>query len=76
VRPEQLEVRPREDSIANGLAGEVEQCRYYGHDALLHIRLDAPDGKQVLLARVGGKQALLAGTPVSLAAHGPVTIVE
>jgi iron(III) transport system ATP-binding protein len=78
VRPEQLEVRPREDSVADGLAGEVEQCRYYGHDALLHIRLDESSGcgKRVLLARVGGEQALPAGTPVILAAHGPVTIVE
>jgi iron(III) transport system ATP-binding protein len=59
-----------------GLTGEVEQCRYYGHDALLHIRLDGPSDKQVLLARVQGEQALPAGTPVLLAAHGPVTIVE
>jgi iron(III) transport system ATP-binding protein len=61
---------------ANGLTGEVEQCRYYGHDALLHIRLDGPSDEQVLLARVQGDQALPAGTPVLLAAHGPVTIVE
>jgi iron(III) transport system ATP-binding protein len=76
VRPEQLEVRPRGESVADGLAGEVEQCRYYGHDALLHIRVDEPGGEQVLLARVHGEQALPAGTPVSLAAHGPVTVVE
>jgi iron(III) transport system ATP-binding protein len=76
VRPEQLEVRPRGESSTDGLVGEVEQCRYYGHDALLHIRIDEPHGEQVLLARVQGEQALPAGTPVSLAAHGPVTIVE
>jgi iron(III) transport system ATP-binding protein len=76
VRPEQLEVRPRGESATDGLVGEVEQCRYYGHDALLHIRIDESHGEQVLLARVGGEQALPAGTPVSLAAHGPVTIVE
>jgi iron(III) transport system ATP-binding protein len=94
VRPEQLEVRPREESslgspddpaempedfsaTTGGLTGEVQQCRYYGHDALLHIRLDELDGgKQLLLARVQGEQALPAGTPVLLAAHGPVTIVE
>jgi iron(III) transport system ATP-binding protein len=68
---------PLGESVADGLAGEVEQCRYYGHDALLHIRLDEPgDGKQVLLARVQGERALPAGTQVLLAAHGPVTIVE
>jgi iron(III) transport system ATP-binding protein len=46
VRPEQLEVRVRADGSADsdvdrgavGLEGRVEQCRYYGHDALLHIR--------------------------------------
>ena len=76
VRPEQLEVRPRGESVADGLVGEVEQCRYYGHDALLHIRLDEPGGEQVLLARVQGEQALPAGTPVTLAAHGPVTIAQ
>lgn len=77
VRPEQLEVHPRGESIADGLAGKVDQCHYYGHDALLHIRLDKLDGgKQVLLARVQGEQALPAGTQVLLAAHGPVTIVE
>jgi iron(III) transport system ATP-binding protein len=77
VRPEQLEVRPQTESVVNdGLGGEVEQCRYYGHDALLHIRLDElAGGEQVLLARVNGEQALPAGTPVLLAAHGPVTIV-
>jgi iron(III) transport system ATP-binding protein len=91
VRPEQLEVRAQGASAAdgttrasesivgatNGLAGEVEQCRYYGHDALLHIRLAELDGgNQVLLARVQGEQALPAGTPVVLTAHGPVTIVQ
>jgi iron(III) transport system ATP-binding protein len=76
VRPEQLEVRPRGESTTDGLVGEVEQCRYYGHDALLHIRIDESGGGQVLLARVGGEQALPAGTPVSLAAHGPVTIAQ
>jgi iron(III) transport system ATP-binding protein len=79
VRPEQLVVSSRGESTTEGLAGEVEQCRYYGHDALLHIRLDELDGggdAPVLLARVQGEQALPEGTPVLLAAHGPVTIVE
>jgi len=89
VRPEQLEVLPHAESAgvgaagatagiveAGGVAGEVEQCRYYGHDALLHIRIHESDREQVLLARVQGEQALPVGTPVLLAAHGPVTIVE
>ncbi len=60
-----------------GIAGTVEQCRYYGHDALLHIRLEQqPRDTELLLARVHGEQALPAGTPVTVAAQGPVTVVE
>ncbi len=76
VRPEQLDVRPRTegaDGLRAGLGGRVEQCRYYGHDALLHIRTEQPNGGEVLLARVHGEQALPVGTPVTIAARGPVT---
>ena len=59
-----------------GIAGTVEQCRYYGHDALLHIRPAEPPGAELLLARVHGEQALPVGTPVTVAAQGPVTVVE
>ena len=81
VRPEQLEVRAREEDASGegveaGLRGRVEQCRYYGHDALLHIRPEGSDGVAVLLARVHGEQALPVGTPVSVAAHGPVAALE
>jgi iron(III) transport system ATP-binding protein len=77
LRPEQLQVRRREESATeDGLTGKVEQCRYYGHDALLHIRPDAPDGAELLLARVHGEQALPIGTPVIIAAHGPVTALS
>ncbi len=78
VRPEQLHVSARADGGSEaggwGVAGRVEQCRYYGHDALLQIR---PDGAgmeaDVLVARVSGQHALPAGTSVNVAAHGPVT---
>ncbi len=85
VRPEQLEVLPREETTARardtggdtmhaGCAGTVEQCRYYGHDALLHIRPDENSGvSDTLLARVHGEQALPVGTRVTVAAHGSVT---
>jgi iron(III) transport system ATP-binding protein len=84
VRPEQLDVRPHEETssakidtggtIETGLAGTVEQCRYYGHDALLHIRPAAASGMaEVLLARVHGEQALPVGTPVTVTARGSVT---
>ena len=47
VRPEQLDVQVYEEGAgagAEGLRGRVEQCRYYGHDALLHIRPERPAG--------------------------------
>jgi iron(III) transport system ATP-binding protein len=81
VRPEQLEVHERTGGAGDhagtaGLAGHVEQCRYYGHDALLHIRPEQPAGAQLLLARVRGGQALPAGTPVTVAAHGLATPLD
>ncbi len=81
VRPEQLDVRPREggsdtSGAREGLRGRIEQCRYYGHDALLHIRPEETGSAELLLARVHGGQALPVGTPVSVAAHGPVAPLE
>jgi len=81
VRPEQLDVRVREENAAGGggsagVGGRVEQCRYYGHDALLHIRPEAPaggGGSELLLVRVVGAQALPVGTRVTVRAHGPAT---
>ncbi len=78
LRPEQLEVRAAEagDGAQDGLGGRVEQCRYYGHDALLRIRSEGLDGSELLLARVSGERALPAGTPVRVRAHGPVTPLD
>jgi iron(III) transport system ATP-binding protein len=76
IRPEQLEVRVLDGDHAEGLGGCVEQCRYYGHDALLHIRPEQPSDAGMLLARVHGEQALAVGTPVSVTAHGPVTSLD
>ncbi len=91
VRPEQLQVRARGESTSpvgslpgtagspsppdKGLSGTVEQCRYYGHDALLHIRPQERPGA-ALIARVHGEQALAAGTAVLVTAQGPVSAVE
>jgi iron(III) transport system ATP-binding protein len=89
IRPEQLEVRAlATDTGANagadaeepgaGIAGRVQQCRYYGHDALLQIRPEQPEGaaQTLLLARVHGEQALPAGTRVTVAAHGHATALR
>jgi iron(III) transport system ATP-binding protein len=74
LRPEQLDVRAAAAGDAgDGLGGRVELCRYYGHDALLHIRAEQPEGSELLLARVDGERALPAGTRVRVVAHGPVT---
>jgi iron(III) transport system ATP-binding protein len=74
VRPEQLQVTPS-GGFGEGLHGTVERCRYYGHDALLHIRPDAQPGVAALIARVHGEQALEVGTGVVVAAWGPVSAV-
>jgi iron(III) transport system ATP-binding protein len=79
VRPEQLEVRMRDGADgaeAAGLSGRIEQCRYYGHDALLQIRADGTGTPSVLLARVHGEQALPVGTHVSVLARGQVIPVR
>jgi iron(III) transport system ATP-binding protein len=75
VRAEQLHVRPGGES-ADGVPGTIESCRYYGHDALLHIRpREERPGAAALIARVNGEQALAAGTAVLVSAHGPVSAV-
>jgi iron(III) transport system ATP-binding protein len=79
VRPEQLHVSPGAPAGSEpgwGVGGQVEQCRYYGHDALLEIRPDAPADAEPLVARVVGEEALPAGTRVRVAAHGPVTALR
>jgi iron(III) transport system ATP-binding protein len=76
VRPEQLEVLALVDGehpVEGVLSGHVQQCRYYGHDALLEIKPDSPGAGEVLLARVLGEQALPVGTAVAVAARGSVT---
>lgn len=79
VRPEQLDVSVHQEGSTaptGGLLGRVEQCRYYGHDALLEIRAEQPGPTRALLARVQGQQALPVGTAVRVLAHGPVTPID
>ena len=56
-----------------GIEGRVEECRYYGHDALLQIRAGEDGGSELLVARVSGGEALAEGTVVRVRARGPVT---
>jgi iron(III) transport system ATP-binding protein len=77
VRPEQLDVSALAEDAPAGerLGGRVELCRYYGHDALLHIRAEDHDG-HLLLARVAGEHALPAGSRVAVLAHGAVSPLD
>ncbi len=74
VRPEQLRVSSG-DAAREGLPGTVEQCRYYGHDALLYVRTAKSADAQTLVARVRGEQALASGTAVRVSARGHVSSV-
>ena len=81
VRPEQIHVTPRDTQdphtpAAGGVQGRVEECRYYGHDALMQIRTERPGEAKILLARVLGEDALPAGTQVTVAATGPVSVLD
>jgi iron(III) transport system ATP-binding protein len=81
LRPEQIELRAAgegtgEHAAAGGRSGRVEECRYYGHDAMVEVRLEGPEGGERVLARVHGEQAPKVGTRVLVAAHGPVSPVE
>ena len=75
VRPEQLQVSAGARRNGEGLEGTVEQCRYYGHDALLRIRAEGSPGIE-LLARVHGDRALAVGTHVVVTASGAVSAVN
>jgi iron(III) transport system ATP-binding protein len=75
VRPEQLQVSARAGRNGEGLKGTVEQCRYYGHDALLRIRAEGSPSIE-LLARVHGDRALAVGTHVVVTASGAVSAVD
>ncbi len=68
LRPEQVELR-----AADGVGARITAISYYGHDARLALALPGLDG--ILLARVGGAQALglQVGGHLALAVQGPVT---
>jgi iron(III) transport system ATP-binding protein len=85
VRPEQLAVQtadgpghggPADGGAGDGgaacVAGQVVACHYYGHDAVLRVRLtEAAAGPEIIVRTAGGPQ-LPAGTAVLVRATGPV----
>jgi iron(III) transport system ATP-binding protein len=73
IRPEQIDVRPA-DEADGGCPARIASISYYGHDASLRLLLAEQPAVPVLLARVGGAQALALRTDgaVRLLVKGPV----
>jgi iron(III) transport system ATP-binding protein len=74
VRPEQLAVQAADgagDGVAACVAGQVVACHYYGHDAVLRVRLTEAPGPEIIVRTAGGPQ-LAAGTAVLVRATGTV----
>jgi iron(III) transport system ATP-binding protein len=81
VRPEQLAVQAAAGRAAGPGAGAGEAacvpghivaCHYYGHDAVLRVRLaDATAAPEIIVRTAGGPQ-LPVGTAVLVRATGPV----
>jgi iron(III) transport system ATP-binding protein len=68
VRPEQLVIT----GVATApVSGTVESYQYFGHDAVVRVRLE-PGQPPELVVRVTGGTPLEAGTPVGLRVQGPV----
>jgi hypothetical protein len=72
VRPEQIEL----GDVGEGIDGIVDSYEYYGHDAVVRIRLErlgVPEpGLPDLVVRITGGQPLAPGLRVGLSVRGPV----
>jgi ABC-type sugar transport system ATPase subunit len=72
VRPEQIEL----GDVGEGIDGTVTSYEYYGHDAIVRIRLErngVPEpGVPELVVRVTGGSPLAPGHLVGLSVKGPV----
>ena len=71
VRPEQLHLGAVDSS---SIACVVRSYEYFGHDAVVRVRPDAPcgPGEPSLVVRVIGPTLLRPGDRVGLTARGPV----
>jgi iron(III) transport system ATP-binding protein len=72
VRPEQIEL----GEVGEGIDGVVTSYEYYGHDAVVRIRLERmgvpqPEAPE-LVVRITGGPPLVAGHRVGLSVRGPV----
>ncbi len=71
VRPEQ--VRLDADPRGHTVRAQVCAVAFYGHDALVDLKLLQASGEQSLSARVAGYQVPAPGTVVGLSVEGEVT---
>jgi iron(III) transport system ATP-binding protein len=72
IRPEHIELTAFE-ADAPGPVGRVIESEYYGHDAVLRVKLESADS-QPIVVRTTGDHQLPAGSLVLLRARGPVLV--
>ncbi len=72
VRPEQVELHAT--NVPGGLAGQVVDCSYFGHDMLVTVQVQtgASGQSSLLHARLMGRTPLGAGSAVTVSVDGPV----
>lgn len=68
VRPEQVQVSPAGTGAVDAV---VESCVYYGHDALMKLRIG---DSETVKARVVGADSMEPGEHVALTVRGPVRV--
>jgi iron(III) transport system ATP-binding protein len=73
IRPEHIELTPADAHASNGSGplGRVLDCEYYGHDAILRVRLEDGGESSPITVRTIGDHKLPPGTLVSLQVKGP-----
>ena len=72
VRPEQVELHA--SNVRGGLAGQVVDCSYFGHDMLVTVQVQtgAMGQSSLLHARLMGRTPLGTGSSVTVSVDGPV----
>jgi iron(III) transport system ATP-binding protein len=73
IRPEHIDLAPVDGTAGDGpgQVGRVIESEYYGHDAVLRVRLEQAGGDPIVV-RTAGDHQLPAGSLVVVRARGPV----